>query len=287
MRRNRLQQLSCQSSIVPELSEIRSQIWRIKMNLWNWNVSFEDNSDEDKFVDKQDIEKQQELIANHIKSLYGNEEEMAIYGGAMAVPFNIYRDILIARQVIGYTYARMQKWGVKNANSSDAYSFVDSSLPMWIPSAMAELSLNISNAVLGLRSVRVFLCHSSKDKLAVRNLYDRLWIGGFQPWLDEKDITAGKDWDNEIMKAVQASDVVLVCLSQASITKAGYVQKEIKVALDVADMQPENTIFIIPVKLEECAVPARLSKYQWVNLHEEYGYERLIRALRARGDTSS
>jgi hypothetical protein len=281
IRRERLKQLSDQLP-VSEVSEIRTQIWRIKMNLWNWSVSFEDHFDEDMFIDEQDIERQQELIANHIKSLYDNEEEMAIYGGAISVPFNIYRDILIARQVISYAYARMQKWGVKNVNPVGTYDFMDSSVPMWIPSAMATLSLNGSSVVLALRSVRIFLCHSSKDKLVVRGLYDRLWLDGFQPWLDEKDIMAGQDWNTEIMKAVQASDVVLVCLSQAAITKAGYVQKEIRVALDVADIQPENTIFIIPVKLEDCAVPMRLSKYQWVNLYEEYGYERLIRALRAR-----
>ena len=78
------------------------------------------------------------------------------------------------------------------------------------------------------------------------------------------------------------SHVVIVCLSCGSVTKAGYVQKEIKFALDVADEQPEGAIFLIPARLEECQVPDRLSRWQWVNLFEERGYERLMRALRAR-----
>jgi hypothetical protein len=72
------------------------------------------------------------------------------------------------------------------------------------------------------------------------------------------------------------------CLSQRSINKAGYVQKEIKFALDVADEQPEDTIFLIPLKLEECDVPERLSRWQWVNLFSANGYERLLKALRSR-----
>jgi TIR domain len=132
------------------------------------------------------------------------------------------------------------------------------------------------------RPLHVFLCHSSGDKATVRKLYQRLRNDGFDPWLDEEKLLPGQDWRQEIPKAVRSADVVLVCLSHGSITKEGFVQKEIKFALDVADEKPEGTIFIIPVKLEECEVPNRLSDRHWVNLFERIGYERLIRALQAR-----
>ena len=130
--------------------------------------------------------------------------------------------------------------------------------------------------------LNVFLCHSSGDKPAIRDLYQRLQAEGIQPWLDEEDLLPGQDWDREIRKAVRAADVVLVCLSKSSVNKAGFVQKEIKLALDIADEQPEGSIFLIPVKLEECTVPDRLSRWQWVNLFEERGYSGLLRALQAR-----
>jgi formylglycine-generating enzyme required for sulfatase activity len=132
------------------------------------------------------------------------------------------------------------------------------------------------------RPLRVFLCHASGDKPAVRDLYRRLKADGFAPWLDEEDLLPGQDWQTEIPKAVRASDVILVCLSQHAITKAGYVQKEIKSALDVSDEQPDGVIFLIPLKLEECEVPERLSRWQWVNQFESNGYERLVRSLRTR-----
>lgn len=134
------------------------------------------------------------------------------------------------------------------------------------------------------RSLKVFLCHSSADKPAVRDLFHKLLKEGINPWLDEEDLLPGHEWQQEIPKAVRTSDVVIVCLSKSSISKAGYVQKEIRYALDVADEQPEGTIFIIPVKLEQCEVPERLKRWQWVNLFEERGYERLMTALQTRAN---
>ena len=84
------------------------------------------------------------------------------------------------------------------------------------------------------------------------------------PWLDEENLLPGQDWQREIPRAVRQSDAVIVCLSRGSINRAGYVQKEIKFALDVANEQPEDTIFLIPLKLEECEMPERLSRWQWV-----------------------
>ncbi len=135
------------------------------------------------------------------------------------------------------------------------------------------------------RRLRVFLCHSSNDKPIVRDLYHRLCADKVEPWLDEENLLPGHDWQHEITQAVRTSDVVLVCLSCRSINKAGYIQKEIKYALDVADEQPEGTIFLIPIKLEKCDTPERLRRWQWVNLFEERGYDRLMLALKSRANS--
>lgn len=130
--------------------------------------------------------------------------------------------------------------------------------------------------------LQVFLCHASQNKPAVRKLYARLKRDGFLPWLDEQQLVGGQDWDREIRCAVRNSDVVIVCLSPAAVGKTGYVQKEITVALDVADEQPEGRIFVIPVKLEQCEVPDRLKRWQWIDLSERRSYQNLLRALRQR-----
>jgi hypothetical protein len=131
------------------------------------------------------------------------------------------------------------------------------------------------------RCLRVFLCHSSANKPEVRNLYHRLKGHGYGPWLDEEDLVAGQEWEPEIRAAVRRSDVVVVCLSHASINKEGFVQKEIKLALDVEEEKPPGTIFMIPLRLDEVEVPARLARWHWINFFQPDGFERLRAALDA------
>lgn len=134
------------------------------------------------------------------------------------------------------------------------------------------------------RKLKVFLCHSKDDKAKVRKLYRRLVTDGFDTWLDEEKLMPGQDWDLEIRKAVRNSDTVVVCLSNSSTTKEGYIQKEIRFSLDVADEKPEGTIFLIPVRLESCSVPNRISRFQWVDLFQKTGYSKLREALHLRMD---
>lgn len=129
--------------------------------------------------------------------------------------------------------------------------------------------------------LKIFLCHSSGDKKAVRRLHARLTKDGFLPWLDQQDLLPGQDWEAEIKKAVRNSDVILVCLSPSSITKQGFVQKEIRMALDVADEKPDGMIFIIPALLKACAVPDRLRQWQWIDLYKPRGYSKLLTSLRS------
>jgi formylglycine-generating enzyme required for sulfatase activity len=132
------------------------------------------------------------------------------------------------------------------------------------------------------RPLRVFLCHSSGDKPATRALYHLLIQSGVDAWLDEKKLLPGQNWRQEIPKAVQEADAVIVLLSQDSTTKEGYVQKEIKFALDVALEKPEGTIYVIPARLEQCDVPRSLSDWQWVDLFfdgENFNDEEYIRLL--------
>lgn len=141
------------------------------------------------------------------------------------------------------------------------------------------------NDVEPQRPLRVFLCHSTSDKEAIRDLYRRLVADGIEPWLDEENILPGQDWHQEITKAIRNVDIVIVCFSNKSVNKTGYIQREIKYALDVADEQPAGAIFLIPLKLEECEIPDALRRWQYVNYFEGSGYERLMKALRHRAMT--
>ena len=135
------------------------------------------------------------------------------------------------------------------------------------------------------RLLRVFLCHASEDKPAVRNLHKRLKRDGFLPWLDEKQLGGGQDWEAEIRRAVRDSDVVVACISRTAVGKTGFLQKEIREVLDRADEHPEGAVFVIPVRLEDCDVPDRLRRWQWIDFTRRSGYRKLVEALKRRAET--
>jgi formylglycine-generating enzyme required for sulfatase activity len=129
---------------------------------------------------------------------------------------------------------------------------------------------------------RIFLCHASEDKAQVRELYNRLRaIDGFEPWLDEEGLLPGQDWTREIPRALQTSDFILIFFSRNSVAKRGYVQREMKLALDALQEIPEGTIHTIPVRLDDCEVPAAFQHYHYANLFAPNGFDRIVRAIRA------
>ncbi|MBT7075211.1 MAG: SUMF1/EgtB/PvdO family nonheme iron enzyme, partial [Anaerolineae bacterium] len=119
----------------------------------------------------------------------------------------------------------------------------------------------------------------------MRKLYQALsketWIS---PWLDEEELLPGMDWDYEIYKAFRDADVIIACLSQESVAKEGYVQREFKRALSYAEEKPEGTIYVIPLRLDDCTPPRKLNKYQWVDYFESNAQEKLLKSLRIRAE---
>lgn len=133
------------------------------------------------------------------------------------------------------------------------------------------------------RPLKVFLCHANSDAAEVRALYARLKADGVDTWLDKENVIADQDWDFEIRKAVRASDIVIVCLSQ-QFSQNGYRQNEARIVLDEASLQPEGKIFIIPARLDECDYPESLRRFQGLDMFEESGCEYLMRALHLRAE---
>lgn len=110
---------------------------------------------------------------------------------------------------------------------------------------------------------QIFLCHASEDKSRVRDAYQRLAnIPEFEPWLDEEELLPGQLWEDEIPRALRASDFILIFFSSTSVAKRGYVQREMKLALDAWEEIPGTMIHTIPVRLDECEIPQPFRRYR-------------------------
>lgn len=128
----------------------------------------------------------------------------------------------------------------------------------------------------------VFISYAREDEKSAIEICESLVREGFSVWMDKKNLMPGQDWKTEIEKAISTSDVFVACLSNHSVSKIGFVQAELKRALDVADLMPEGKIFIIPIRLDDCQVPHKLKGLQWVNYFELKSRDNLFKAIAQR-----
>jgi hypothetical protein len=126
---------------------------------------------------------------------------------------------------------------------------------------------------------QVFLCYARDDWGRVVEIYSWLESRGFRPWVDKKSINPGDDWRKKIGSAIRSSHYFLVLLTKNSVNKRGYLQREIKEALELQDELPEAGRYAIPVRLEFCRIPDRLAHIQSADLFEPDGRQKLLSIL--------
>lgn len=130
-----------------------------------------------------------------------------------------------------------------------------------------------------MKNLSVFISYASEDLEKIYAINETLQRAGYETWFDQEKLLPGQDWDLEISNALSAADFFIACISSHSVTKSGYVQKELKRALSILDEQPEGKIYLIPVRLEECKVPHQFQKIQYCDLFHKNGMKRLLKAL--------
>ncbi|MGB0653581.1 MAG: toll/interleukin-1 receptor domain-containing protein [Thermoplasmatota archaeon] len=131
---------------------------------------------------------------------------------------------------------------------------------------------------------RVFICHAREDARAASEVYSWMRESGCDPWLDKHDLLPGQTWEQEIERIIPKMHAFVALLSQKSVTKSGFVQKEVRLALDVMERQPPGKIFLIPVRLEDVSIPARIQPFHAVDWHDFEGRTQLRASLQIIAD---
>ncbi len=132
--------------------------------------------------------------------------------------------------------------------------------------------------------IKVFLSYARDDIKIAERLYNELSSrNDIKVWFDKKSILTGQNWSLEIAKAIRDCSFFILLLSHNSTTKRGYIQKEIKEALEAYEYVPEGTIFILPARIESVTPPSSLKKLQYVDLFPSSnwssGVQQLIKSV--------
>ena len=139
-------------------------------------------------------------------------------------------------------------------------------------------------AFISRRLPKVFITYVHEDATAADRLYKELAAHGFDPWIDRCKLLPGQNWPRAIEDALSVSDFVIACFSTQSEIKRGGFQAELRYALDCARRMPLDSVFLIPVRLDDCRVPSRIQdQVQYVDMFPswEEGFARVMRTLEA------
>jgi hypothetical protein len=131
---------------------------------------------------------------------------------------------------------------------------------------------------------RVFIAYVQEDLRPAKKLDAAFEQHGFCPWLDKKKLVPGQNWPRVIETAIQTSDFFVACFSRRSTSKRGSFHSELRYALACAARVPLDEIFFIPVRLDGCTVPGRISKrIQYVDLFPDWdaGVRKVIAVMKA------
>jgi hypothetical protein len=124
-----------------------------------------------------------------------------------------------------------------------------------IPSLMA--------AVQPIQFHSCFISYSSKDEEFARRLHERMRAAGLRVWFAPEDIKGGEKLDEQIDRAIQVHDRLLLVLSESSL-RSKWVEREIRRARNVELKEGRRKLF-----------PIRLASYgalqEWVCLNSTTG----------------
>ncbi len=130
----------------------------------------------------------------------------------------------------------------------------------------------------------VFISYAREDMAAAALIKDAIDRTGLVGWLDVHYLHGGTRFKPQIAHVIQRADVFVAVLSELSVEKRGFVQREIREALEIALSIPDSRIFIVPVRLDQCEPthPA-LKELNWIDLFPDWeaGIARLIQSLHA------
>lgn len=107
-----------------------------------------------------------------------------------------------------------------------------------------------------------FLSYSRSDERIALRLAKDLRARGIAMWVDQLDIRPSEHWDRAIERAVTGCRGLVVILSPRSVASDN-VADEISFAIDSGKS-------VLPVMIERCTLPLRLTRMQVIDATENY-----------------
>jgi hypothetical protein len=103
--------------------------------------------------------------------------------------------------------------------------------------------LEVTLLVLEGSGFDVFFCHHGADDGVVERIAERLRAEGARLWLDRWALTAGDNWQQEIIRGLRASKTCAVFVGAHGL--GVWARQELAVAQDRAANDPDFRLFMV------------------------------------------
>lgn len=126
--------------------------------------------------------------------------------------------------------------------------------------------------------MRIFISYSHQDKPTVDLITARLKEAGHEVWIDHLKLRPGDNISQKIYEGIGSADAILVVVSANALRSKWMLQEFSSLALsELSKREPK----IIPVLLDDSAVPSYLSNYLYLDLSRDTagGLEKLVHSL--------
>lgn len=112
---------------------------------------------------------------------------------------------------------------------------------------------------------KLFISYGHPQAWICRRICQELEAAGFSVWFDEKQISSGKNWREEIAVGIQNSESVIAMLSRHSVRNPGVCLDELSIAIGIRN---GNILSILLESEDVVRPPASLTNNQWLDMSE-------------------
>lgn len=135
------------------------------------------------------------------------------------------------------------------------------------------------NRIPSARETKIFLSHKSVDKPLVYRYYHALRLLGFDPWLDESNMSAGANLERELLRGFEESCAAVFFITE-NFRDQNYLATEVDYAISQKRKKGKKFAIITLRYTDASPVPGLLEPYIYKNVSNDLaGFQALVQAL--------
>lgn len=137
----------------------------------------------------------------------------------------------------------------------------------------------IKGGAIQLPITMAFISYAKEDQKKVESISRDLNDYGILTWFDKGMLLPGDDWLHLIEQAIEQADYFLLFLSNKTMDRVGYKNREFKLALYQQSLRPVSKRFIIPILLDDCNPYHEIANLNWLKITDDGWFTKLLKAI--------